>query len=221
MKKLFLVFAIGAISITSTLAQVGFKAGANFATLAQEGDGLTKDDIENRSIVGPVLGLTFGMNLGDIITIQPELLYSQSGGSNTYNILGTVTRNTYRINYLELPVLAKLQLGNSNQQGIGIHLAAGPWIGYALNGKYKSKTTLDDSVIAETEDSFTFDDKDNAERINYGMIGAAGVSIGKIVLDLRYNYGFNNLLDKDADNNNDNKPVLQTRGVALTLGYTF
>jgi hypothetical protein len=221
MKKIFFAITFGAFMAATSSAQVGIKAGVGFATISEENEDISRDDIENRSIATPIVGLTFGMNLGDIITIQPELLYSQNGGSNTYNILGTETKNTYRIHYLELPVLAKLQFGNTDGEGVGFHIAAGPWIGYALSGKYTSKTTADGNVLFDVEDDFTFDDKDDAKRLNYGALGSAGVSFGNLVVDLRYNYGFNNLLDNDADNNNDNKPTLQTRNVALTLGLTF
>ncbi|MBL7782757.1 MAG: PorT family protein [Saprospiraceae bacterium] len=221
MKKYLFAIALGVMYTSATWAQVGIKAGAAFATISEENENVSRDDIENRSIVAPVVGLTFGMNLGDILTIQPELLYTQNGGSNTYNVLGTETKNTYRIHYLELPVLAKLQFGNADQEGLGFHIAAGPWVGYALGGKYTTKTTADGTTLFEAEDNFTFDEEDDTRRLNYGMLGSAGVSIGNIVLDLRYNYGFNNLLDKDADNTNDNKPVRQTRGVALTLGVNF
>lgn len=221
MKKLLLIFTFGIVTTTTAWAQFGIKAGVHFATIAEQNENISREDIEHRSIAAPVLGLTFGLNIADIITIQPELLFTQNGGRNTYEILGSVTKTTYRIGYLELPVLAKLQIGNEDRQGLGIHLAAGPWVGYALQGKYTSTTTLGQSVIADVESDFTFDEKDDAKRLNYGMIGAAGVSMGNLVIDLRYNYGFNNLLDKDADNTNDNKPLLQTRGVALTLGYLF
>lgn len=221
MKKLFLVFTLALFLAPAAWAQVGIKGGISLATMAEEDENVSREDIEKRSIVTPVVGLTFGMNLGDILVIQPELLYSQGGGSNTYTVLGAETKNTYRIHYLELPVLAKLKFGNFDQESLGFHIAAGPWIGYALSGKYTSKTTADGNTLFEIEDEFTFDDKDDAERMNFGMLGSAGVSFGKLEVDLRYNYGFNNLLDSDADNNNDNKPVLQTRGVALTLGLTF
>ena len=221
MKKLFLAIVFGAIAVSSAFAQVGIKAGVNFATMGEEGQDVSQDDLEHRAIVAPVLGLTFDLNLSDFFTIQPELLYSQSGGKNTYKVLGTVTTSTYRINYLELPVLAKVKFGNADRQGVGFHIAAGPWIGYALSGKYTSKSTLDDTVLFDVNRDYTFDGEDDTKRLNYGMIGAAGLSFGRAVLDLRYNYGINNLLDNDADNTNDNKPVLQTRGVALTLGYTF
>jgi hypothetical protein len=221
MKNLFLALTFGALAATAATAQVGIKAGANISTMAEEGQGITQDDVQNHAVTGAVVGLTFNMNIADIISIQPELLFSQSGGSNTYNLLGTVTKNQYKINYLELPVLAKVKFGNSNNQGIGVHIAAGPWIGYALSGNYNSKTTFNENVISEVDRNYTFDDQDNTQRLNYGLIGAAGISFGHLTIDARYNYGLNNLLDKDANNNNDNKPVLQTRGVALTLGYCF
>lgn len=221
MKRIFLSFAIATLGLWTANAQFGIKGGVNIASMAQEGEDVSQDDLENKSIAGAVVGITYGVNLGDIITIQPELLFSQSGGSNTYNVLGTVTKETFKINYLEFPVLAKLQFGNADQQGAGFHIAAGPWIGYALNGHYKSKTTAGEDVLLEIDRDYSFDDQDDTKRLNYGMIGGAGVSFGRAVLDVRYNYGFNNLLDDDADNNNDNKPVLQTRGVAVTLGYTF
>lgn len=221
MKKSILVFTLSLLAVATSFAQFGIKAGANFATMAEEGEDVSRDDIKNRSITGAVIGLTYEANIADIISIQPELLFAQSGGSNSYTVLGTTTKTKYKINYLELPVLAKLKFGNADQEGIGFHIAAGPWVGFALSGHYNSKASAGETLIYEVDRDLTFDDEDNAKRVNYGMIGAAGISFGHLVFDLRYNYGFNNLLDNDANNNNDNKPVLQTRGVAFTLGYTF
>lgn len=220
MKKSILILLPVLLLANAARAQVAVKAGFNIASISEKNDNISRDDIENRSIIGPVLGIALGFRFGDILVFQPELLYSQSGGRNTYNILGGTTKTTYRINYLELPLLAKLQLGNRSGEGFGFHIAAGPWLGYALNGKSKVVVTVGGSTIIEESD-YNFDDEDDAKRINYGLIGAAGLSFNSLIFDLRYNYGLNNLLDEDADNNNDNNPVLQTRGVALTLGYRF
>ena len=221
MKKSLLALAFAVTILGTANAQFGIKAGVNIATMAEEGKDVTRNDIENKSIVGAVLGIAYEMNVAGIFSIQPELLYSQSGGSNSYTLLGAYTKTKYKINYLELPVLAKLKFGNKNGNGVGIHIAAGPWLGYALNGHYSSKTTLGETVISEVDRDYSFDNQDNAKRTNYGFIAAAGVSSGHLVFDLRYNFGINNLLDNDADNGNDNNPVLQTRGIALTLGYGF
>lgn len=217
MQKVILgIFFLICLSINSH-AQVSIKVGASLSTVAEERENVTKDQLENASVLGPVIGLAFELNPGKLLVFQPELLFSQSGGRNTYQLLGTTTDNRYKISYLELPLLAKLQLGNNNGEGVGLHIAAGPWLGYALGGKTKTVTTVGSSQEIVTESKFTFDDEDDARRINYGLVGAAGLGFGKVTLDLRYNYGLNNILDNDADNTNDNRPVLQTRGVALTM----
>lgn len=217
MKKVLLgMFLLICFSI-KTQAQVSIKVGASLSTVAEEKENVTKDQLKNESVLGTVVGLAFELNPGKLLVFQPELLFSQSGGRNSYELLGTKTDTRYKINYLELPLLAKLQLGNNNGEGVGIHIAAGPWLGYALGGKTKTATTIGSSQEVITERKFTFDDEDDARRINYGLVGAAGIGFGKVTLDLRYNYGLNNILDNDADNSNDNRPVLQTRGVALTM----
>lgn len=205
----------------NTQAQVSIKLGANLSTVAEERENVTKDQLENASVLGPVIGLAFGLNPGSLLVVQPEILYSQSGGRNTYNLLGTETDVRYKIDYLEVPVLFKLQLGNNEGEGVGLHLAAGPWLGYALGGKTKTVTTIGGSPEVINERKFTFDDEDDARRFNYGLIGAAGLGFGKVTIDLRYNFGLNNILDNDADNTNDNRPVLQTRGLALSLNFAL
>lgn len=201
----------------NTQAQVSVKVGANLSTVNAENENVTKDQLKNESVLGVVAGLAFELNPGKLLVFQPEVLFSQSGGRTVYELLGTKTDTRYKLNYLEVPLLAKLQLGNNGGEGVGIHVAAGPWLGYAFGGKTKVATTIGSSPEAITERKFTFDDEDDARRINYGLIGAAGIGFGKVTIDLRYNYGLNNILDNDADNSNDNRPVLQTRGVALSL----
>lgn len=218
MRKSFLASVFALFLGTVAFAQIGIKGGVAISTINQQNTNVSREDIDNNSIITPVIGLTFAANLGDIITIQPELLYSQSGGRNTFNVLNVNSESTYRINYLELPVLAKLMLGNSGDDGgLGFYLGAGPFVGYALNGKLKSVV----GTAAAVDRDFTFDDQDNAKRLNYGLLAATGVNFGRMNVDLRYNFGTNNLLDNDAINTNDNKPILQTRGIALTLGYHF
>lgn len=221
-KTFFSVLSIAFLGIFTTLhAQVGIKAGVNLSTIVEENEEVSKEDFDNKSIVGPVLGLTFDLSVNDVFSIQPEVYYSQSGGKNTYNVLGSVSKSVYRINYIEVPILAKLKFGNSGGEGVGFYVAAGPWAGFALNGKYEFTTEVDGDIIFQNKEDFTFDDEDNAKRLNYGLSGAAGLMFGQLAIDLRYNYGINNLIDNDEDNNNDNKPILQTRGLALTLGYSF
>jgi hypothetical protein len=101
-------------------------------------------------------------------------------------------------------------------------LAAGPFAGLAMSGKVEVKTTnlLLEESTTESND-FSFDDEDRQKRLDYGVSVGVGFQVGSIVLDARYNLGINNITDEDANNNNDNKPVIQTRGLALTVGLKF
>lgn len=206
---------------TAAFAQVAFKVGGNLSTIAEKNENFSYDDVENNSVLGAVVGLSVDLGISDIFTIQPELLFSQNGGRNTFNALGTKTEVQYRFNYIEIPVLAKIKLGNKDNEGLGIYLAAGPWVGLALNGSFESTTTVGNVVLLETKRDFTFDEEDDTRRLNYGLSAAAGISYNRLSVDLRYNHGINNLIDNDADNNNDNSPVRQTRGIALTLAYAL
>jgi hypothetical protein len=225
MKKVILCSLVMLCAAPAAFSQLGIKAGAALSTVNEDGEGYSQDDVEKKSVLTPVIGLTYDLNLSNVFTLQPELLFSQSGGRSTYNVLGTSTESTHRINYLELPVLAKLQLGNADGEGTGVYLAAGPFVGYAFSGKQKVVSKLGETVVFESEIDYFDENEDDwdyeAKRLNYGLVGAAGLTVGKVALDLRYNFGLNNLLDNDADNTNDSKPVLQTRGIALTLGYRF
>lgn len=205
----------------AAFAQVSIKVGGNLATIAEKNENFSYEDVENRSLLGAVLGLSVDLGISDIFTIQPELLFSQNGGKNTFNTLVSKTEVQYRLNYLEIPVLAKVKLGNKDSEGFGIYLAAGPWVGFAINGSSESTTTVGNTVVLQTKQDFTFDQEDDARRLNYGLSAAAGICYNRVSIDLRYNHGLNNLLDNDADNNNDNSPVRQTRGIALTLGIAL
>lgn len=217
MRQTFLLLFFAAFLHFNGHTQLGVKAGFSLATLNETRTNISSDDIEKRSILTPVLGLTFNLALTDRIHLQPELLYSRSGGRNAFDIL-IPTEVEHRIEYLEVPVLAKLQLGS--EDALSFYVAAGPWVGYALKGQSKTTTTIGGTDLVNRYD-YTFDGDDDEKRFNYGLTGAAGIGIRKLSLDLRYNYGVNNLLDDDADNNNDNDDLLQTRGLALTLGYRF
>jgi hypothetical protein len=215
---LCLVFCAGTVS-----AQIGFKGGINLVSLAQEGTNISASDLKTNSGIGGVAGITFDLDLSDVFTIQPEFLFIQKGGKDEFRFFGTRTEQITLINYFEIPVMAKVVFGNSgNDGGLGLYVAAGPWMGYALNGRVKYSTFGNDgSFIESYTDTFTFDNKDDRKRLDWGASGGVGLVLGRLIIEGRYNYGINNLLDEDANNNNDNAPVLQTRGLSITLGVVF
>jgi hypothetical protein len=118
-------------------------------------------------------------------------------------------------------VLAKLKF--YSEEGSGFYVLGGPFVGLAVSGKSKRTTTI---LGAENtvEEDFNFDNDTEAERqrrTDWGVSFGGGVKFGHMFVDARYNLGINNLLDNDADNQNDNKPYRRTRGIGLVLGYEF
>lgn len=206
----------------SLSAQIGLKAGINYASLSESSSEDNLGDYSKKSVVGLQAGIIAEIKIIDQFVIQPEFLFIQKGGKSEYVINEdnmSVTRVIY--NYAEIPVLAKLKLGNTDGEGLGFYVLGGPFAGFALNGRGETEITI---LGITTKDEFDIDysDEDNDQkRIDWGASFGAGLSIGHFFIDARYNLGINNLLDEDADNSNDNKPYLRTRGIGLTAGFLF
>ena len=222
--KSFLLTAMLSILflVVNSQAQVSIKAGANFASISESARLESYESVENSSVTGFQAGIGIDLGLSKIFTIQPELLYIQKGGKSIYG-LGENNQVVSRLyyNYVEVPVLAKLKF--FSEAGNGIYVLAGPFVGLAINGKVKTTTTLL-GVTDTREDKFDFDNDNAAERqrrTDYGISFGGGLKFGHVFLDARYNLGVNNLLDNDANNQNDEKPYRRTRGIGVTLGYEF
>lgn len=210
------------LTTTALQAQVGFKLGVNYASLSRDPGEATIGDYKEKSVIGLQGGLVLEFALADMFAIQPEFLYIQKGGKyqavvDENNKL--ITKVLY--DYIEVPVLAKLKLGNTDGEGLGFYLIGGPFAGLALKGKGETELTV---LGVTTTDEFEVDykDDDNREkRLDWGVSFGAGLNFGHLFIDARYNLGVNNLLDDDANNNNDNSDYLRTRGIGLTLGLMF
>ncbi len=203
-------------------AQLAIKAGVNFASISESATLESYESLDKNSVAGFQAGLSYDLGLSNIFTIQPELLFIQKGGKSTYVINENnkiVSRLYY--NYIEVPVLAKLKF--YKESGSGFYLVGGPFAGLAVSGKSKTTTTLLGNTTT-AEDDFKFENDDEGERqrrTDWGISFGGGVKFGNAFLDARYNLGINNLLDDDANNQNDSKPYRRTRGIGLVLGFEF
>lgn len=203
-------------------AQLAIKAGVNFASISESATLESYESLDKNSVTGFQAGLSYDLGLSNIFTIQPELLYIQKGGKSSFVINENnqiVTRLYY--NYIEVPVLAKLKFYKPG--GSGFYLVGGPFAGLAISGKSKTSTTVFGNTTT-SEDEFRFENDDEGERqrrTDWGVSFGAGVKFGNAFLDARYNLGINNLLDDDANNQNDDKPYRRTRGIGVVLGFEF
>jgi Outer membrane protein beta-barrel domain len=143
--------------------------------------------------------------IGKVLVLQPEIAYSTKGTTATYNAFNLQGKNTFKLDYLEVPVLATLKLGNA----VDIHL--GPYAAYMINSSNNFTGDLG-NVISNLN-------PDNFNRFDYGLAAGLTIYFGKAFLATRYNQGLNkianstqaNVLLGDAKNS-----VGQ-----LSVGFTF
>lgn len=213
-----ITLAVLAIGLAFSLhAQVAVKAGVNFANMLFEEEDNSIEDLARNGATKFTAGVAFILPFSDVLALQPELLFTQKGAKSTYTILGEEFSSDLTYNYLDIPLLLRLSLGNTQGEGLGIYLNGGAYVGYAFSGKSKRESPLGNS-----ETDINFDDTDSQSRVDFGAAVGGGLTLGNLFFDLRYNHGINNILDDDANNNNDNDfKKLQHRGLALTAGVIF
>jgi hypothetical protein len=167
MRKVFL-FAIALIIINSSYAQVrfGLKAGGNLANV----DGFDKSKMKLGLSAGPALQI----KLANVFFLQPELLYSIKG-SQSDSLQNSDAK--LDLNYITLPILVGYRLAPN------FSIKLGPEIGRLLSAKSDVNGTTKD--VTDFYQSFDF-----------GADLGLAYTFKKLALDLRYNYGFKDLLDR-------------------------
>lgn len=224
MKRIQQALTIAALllSVTYSFAQisVGAKAGVytSFIDVTEAAEGLTQN-VEG--LTTATFGIVAEIGLGENFAFQPELLYTTKGfkvseGLNInlggFPIPAGVTAST-KINYLELPLLAKYKFGH---EGLRFNITAGPVVSYAMNGQLDTRANLllDINPIKTNIDLEAL----NYERLEVSASIGAGMEYetgnGALFADARYVHGFSDLYNAPVVDLN-----LKNRGVGVTVGY--
>lgn len=205
MKRIILLAALFATLGFTAQAQSFIipKGGVVFSNYKSTGSG-----IEGRTGFVGGLGLSIPVTSDNFFAIQPEILYIQKGAKFNTNLSTTRVGDTY-INYLELPVLAKINFGG---ESFRLYVNGGPSVSYALFGK----TNNTDIEFGDGADvSFN-------NRIDLGLQFGGGIGFkagpGDILLDARYGLGLSNLLDQPVAGGDSE---LQNRVYTFTIGYAI
>lgn len=192
MKKISLVSCmILSISI-SAMAQLpsftfGIKGGVNYSKLT------TKDDLtEENSIAGYQVGV-FTRVGGLGLYLQPEMYIGSKGndfikintGSSSVAASGKV-----RFTTLDVPVLIGTKIGPGK---LNLRFMTGPVISFVLD----EKTTFDSAYQNVT-------DFDNYKKQNWAYQAGAGVDVGNLTVDLRYEAGLSNISNSSEYNQKQN-----------------
>ena len=197
----YILLFISLLSFNYVAAQVSFglKGGVNLAQQNIQDIGL---DIDSDEITGYNLGGFLEVPIGNgNIYFQPEILFIQKGGSLSLNVADIRTT----INYIDVPILLKLKIINSNL--FNVNVLGGPSFGYATNGEEAENGTIINLNFGE----------DNIKRFDVGIHAGAGLGLelGSVALigDVRYLFGLSDLDGSDR--------AIKNRGILLSAGLQF
>jgi hypothetical protein len=200
----FLFLSVGGASGQESI-QYGLRAGLSVATLDSDFELFDPDSRTAFTGGGFVV-----FDLSGLWAIQAEVLYvpkgatsKQMGTDENGESTGEFTSN-YNVNYVEVPILAKISLGESP-----LHLLLGPALAFKTSAKTGGdvpgggKVDEDWEGIAGTDLGLVF-----------GLDAAFPASFGDVILDARYTLGTSNVWD-NSDTTMKNKAFLFTVGVGF------
>ena len=206
MKAKFLpaVLLISIISISAT-AQIKpvLKAGIINATWKGEAKETftsvidqTNGIIEPRKRTGFYIGAGADIPLGEIVSIEPGLVYTQRGyglkGNLTINKLKIEALNaraTSQMHYIDLPVLIKVKPAG------GLTIFAGPQISYLVKNNLQADVALLGFSLINTDLDIT----NQFNKFDVGITGGIGYEFeGGFGIAASYEKGFNRL-DKNQN----------------------
>ena len=206
MKKIILLVVLAFVVNQYTNAQnvFGIKVGINYNSDSFQDvkDNIIEENGEGRT--GYHAGIWFRTELPIVgLYLRPEIIYTNLGAEINYaNIRGTgATVSDYDFQKIDIPLLVGkriLKFGN---------IFAGPSFQYILDSGFGMENL----------------EKDDIENITVGIQLGAGVEIGSIGIDVRWERGFNDIETKFFDKNSNTNIEFDTRvnQIIIGLSYTF
>ena len=237
MKKLFTILTVVALTTTVSFAQFSIKAGLNMANIVSN-----NDDSDNGMKLGMIIGGNYAIELSDAMSLDVSATFKQSGTKETMEMSessGGITfkqegSQTWAFNYLDISPSLSFNISDA------MLLSVGPYLAFAMSGKYKSESTatisgggsgIDGSETTSSEEDIDFgdgDDDDGIKAMDFGLNIGATFSINDAMnVSAGYALGLNNLLYIDSDTENyfdsidEDVPSIKNSGIFLTFGYTF
>ena len=203
-----LMFPVLVVCVVMLFAGMGFAADIGFGVKGGVGftnfSGDDADDFDSK--MGFHAGAFVPISLIELITLQPEVLYSAVGAKIEES--GVDGKWLWNLSYIQVPVLVKFYPPLALP--VDLNVFAGPYIGLNLSGKYKAtgdyETVFDDK--GDLEDDLGLD----RQTMDFGLTLGAGVDINKIVIDARYTFAFSSW---EADND------LKNNAFSIMAGYRF
>lgn len=183
MKKVFL--AVAFLATTVGFAQefsIGAKAGLNLSSLSGiEG---------SKMATGFHAGAIAELKLTDMISLQPELMYSMQGGDamKTLDLIAVKSdfETQVRSSYINLPVMGKFYVAE------GFSLEFGPQVGFLMSSKADIESKVSTKILGgiKTNIPTERDLKASSNTIDFGLNAGLGYKLDNgLYFSARYNFG--------------------------------
>ncbi|MBF9142396.1 porin family protein [Hymenobacter properus] len=190
MKKviLSLALAVGISATASAQARIGLKAGGSLTTLG----GADAKGVSNK--FGFHGGLVANLALGDVLSLQPEVLYSMKGAADSDN-----SKYKINLNYIDIPVMFQYNAD-------GLFFEAGPQLGILASAK-------------STDGTNDVDIKESLNTIDFGYAVGLGYKLESgPMIGLRYNGGITSI---DKEESGTTAAKVRNNAFQLYVGYMF
>jgi Outer membrane protein beta-barrel domain len=202
-KGILLVVAVVAMAMSSTAQgsgiQFGVKAGANYSNVYDsQGEKFNAD-----GKFGYATGVFLGIPLGELLGVQPEVMFSQKGFKATGKVLGTDYSLTRTTSYIDVPLFLAIKPLPV------LTILIGPQYSYLL----KQTDEFENSIL-NTEQNKEFNN-DNLRKNTLSAAGGFDVNLSNFVISGRAGWDFQN-------NNGDGTkttPRYKNAWVQATIGF--
>ena len=188
MRKIVLLIIMAVCGLSQVRGQdFGVKAGYNYSTFSGETSSFST--IEGLS--GFYIGGLVDLPISDVLSIQPELIFSRQGVALRQEIKGfglnvSINNADIRLDYLNIPVMAKVNLGPLFLQG-------GVQFGF-LVGKPEVSRYITNVRVG------TLLDKDSYNSFDFGVGAGLGFNLNRrLFVEARYTHSLTNVFDPTDD----------------------
>jgi hypothetical protein len=194
----------------------GLRLGVNSSTLFYN----DQNGLDRSSDTGLNVGFVMGWQVtpSTPLFFETGLLYTEKGADVRNNNSTIVQKESYDLNYLEVPLVFKYKYFVTND------VAIQPYFGGFLAVGVAGKTRIIDSTnkLYDRSKSDSFDD-DYFKRFDGGLRLGCGVSFQNVYFDLSYDIGLANIahdnFDRDNYDNFDGR--IHTGCFSATIGVDF
>lgn len=182
MKKTIFTFCFLLISSIGAFAQfnLGLKAGLNYTTIKAQ-----NNEFDESGILGYQVG-AWG-RIGNAFYLQPEIYVGTKGSEFKFQAGGTTVEEKQKFTTLDVPLLLGTKFGKEN---LNFRIMAGPAFQFNLDD--------DSSAFSQASNPDFYKYKDFLTNAQVG----AGVDIGNLSVDLRYETSLQDINKNDGQKQN-------------------